>query len=302
MMTPSNRSILSKSIWCLAVVFLLGSFYLDTQQSAYPGVVVREAVTLSTPDGGVVTGLRSTSNATVTTEQPFSYLTNGYHHRSVGQHHSELLTLQSTLRENTELEPFVDLVIGAGYVQNLLPISLHDPAQIQKDKDVILNTIAELRTTVAAVAETEGLSENALQLVNELSNVVESAERLIFNSSEPRAIRSYFNGTVVEVLVTNGDTVLPGASLATVQLEPASVSAFLMPEDLGNVEVGNSVEIHYLSEVVEGMITTVGNNVTALPTVLNATPYQNATGILVTIQPQSPITWPTGVPVDITLL
>jgi multidrug efflux pump subunit AcrA (membrane-fusion protein) len=277
-------------------VFLLGSYFFESTQIAFPGVVARPSMTLSTPGGGVVSGLTSRLHEPVSRNQVIAYMTNSFHYRSTTQLQSALLDLEKRIQGDTDSGHPNEIAELANYLHLLLGESLHEPSKIQETKTAIEAKLRGIQELVQPMEE-----DKESPLVQELRERALAVERLIFRSSEPRMVVSHFDGVLIDILVANGDTVLPGATLAEIQLDPASVTAYLPPEDLEHVASGQTVDIRHLSETVTGRISSIGKTVTTLPDTLNSGLNGRSSLIQINVKPDAPIDWPTGVPIEIKL-
>lgn len=283
------------------MVFLSTSFYYDTTQVSYPGVVVRQEVSVSSPDGGVVTGISTSINKLAESDEPIAYLFNVYHFRLVTQTQSTLINLDGRIQADLQLGSFKEYSDLSNYIQSLLTKSIQSPGELSGAESAVTAKIAEFKNLIESIEDSNELSASAQALSEDLIESTESVIGLISSSSEPRILAANYDGYVTEILVSNGDTVLPGASLAKLQLEPALITAYLLPEEVESLADNQSVEISCFSETISGTIKLIGMNLVSLPDVLSGNPYDKSMGIPVTIQPDHAIQWPTGVPVTVRL-
>jgi multidrug efflux pump subunit AcrA (membrane-fusion protein) len=264
-------------------------------------VVVRQEVSVSSPDGGVVTGISTSINKLAESDEPIAYLFNVYHFRLVTQTQSTLINLDGRIQADLQLGSFKEYSDLSNYIQSLLTKSIQSPGELSGAESAVTAKIAEFKNLIESIEDSNELSASAQALSEDLIESTESVIGLISSSSEPRILAANYDGYVTEILVSNGDTVLPGASLAKLQLEPALITAYLLPEEVESLADNQSVEISCFSETISGTIKLIGMNLVSLPDVLSGNPYDKSMGIPVTIQPDHAIQWPTGVPVTVRL-
>lgn len=260
---------------------------------------IRQEISVSTPDGGVIIGLSAPTNSYIEGDEPFVYLANGYHFRSVTQLQSNLIVLESRIQADPQLASLKEYTGLVDHAQSLLSTSVQDPGQITETETEAKRKLRELRESVETVADGQELGSSSSKLSQELIDTANSIERMLYESSEPRILTTNFSGTITDIPINNGDTVLPGALLARIQLEPATIEAYLSSEDVERIHIADVVDICCFPENMTGTIMRIGKTMATLPEILAGNPYNSSKGIPVTIHPDNPIQWPTGIAVEI---